>query len=643
MSEQKALTVVTSEQLQLVKSVVFPDSTDAELKLFLYECARRGVHPLDRKIFPIKRNDSESGTKKLTFQCSIDYFRSAGLESGEYDGQDEPEFGPVSDQGFPEWATVKIYRKGISRPFVGVARWKEYYPGEKMGFMWRKMPHGQLAKCFSPDTEVLTDKGFQPFPEVTGRILEVTEEGLFPTNDKPFFQIYAGDMITCNNDMLNFMVTPNHDMITTLGKVEAGAMMATAKYSTKSPWLIPMKITGSREEWSPCERQLSDDDLRLIGYILADGSSNGYRNFQVAVSKKYKRDELDKLNPKTTRVVHSKGAIAKSAIRKIRTNFDKILYVFEAKRVDYLIDSDKNICESILLKLTMRQAKSLLDAWQLFDGYTNKKTGVRRIYTSRPDHVKAIEVLAVMAGYSISTPKKRFSDISKKVNYSLTISNCAHQRASLAMTGGPGLRRVPNVTTEVWCVNVPSHVIIVRRNGFSFVCGNCAEALAFRKAFPQALGGMHTDDEMLQADAHQAGHAVTSLKESVKEAGSPSPAPQTESRSVKDMLKSELAAREPNETARAELLKTLSIFGRKGSEKWITSVDAASDKWCEKVLENLRKLPPINQQQAPAGVVKGPDGCTLDPSTCAHSKWVSDAPVVCGSTGKDCPFTVPTE
>jgi hypothetical protein len=35
----------------------------------------------------------------------------------------------------------------VDKPFIGVARWTEYYPGEKMGFIWDKMPHGQLAKC----------------------------------------------------------------------------------------------------------------------------------------------------------------------------------------------------------------------------------------------------------------------------------------------------------------------------------------------------------------------------------------------------------------------------------------------------------------------------------------------------------------
>lgn len=148
-SEGGAVAVkVTQEDIELVRQTVFPDSTDAELKLFFHECMRRGVHPLDRKIFPIKRNDAASGGTKLTFQTSIDMFRSEGLASDEYDGQDEPEYGPVDpQQGFPEWAKVAVYRKGISRPFVGIARWKEYYPGEKLGFIWKKMPHGQLAKC----------------------------------------------------------------------------------------------------------------------------------------------------------------------------------------------------------------------------------------------------------------------------------------------------------------------------------------------------------------------------------------------------------------------------------------------------------------------------------------------------------------
>ncbi|MFH1630369.1 MAG: recombinase RecT [Pseudomonadota bacterium] len=137
---------VTEDQKQLVKSIVFPGCSDDEMRLYLFECERRGVHPLDRLIFPIKRADGEGG-KRTTFQCSVDYLRAEAADTGEYDGQDEPEFGPDSTEGHPLWASVAVYKKGLSRPIKGTARWSEFYPGEKTGFMWRKMPFHMLAKC----------------------------------------------------------------------------------------------------------------------------------------------------------------------------------------------------------------------------------------------------------------------------------------------------------------------------------------------------------------------------------------------------------------------------------------------------------------------------------------------------------------
>jgi phage recombination protein Bet len=137
---------VTEDQRRLVKSIVFPGCSDDEMGLYLFECTRRGVHPLDRLIFPIKRSDKE-GEKRVTFQASVDYLRAEAADTGEYDGQDEAVFGASDASGFPESASVAVYKKGISRPTIGTARWREFYPGEKMGFMWRKMPFHMLAKC----------------------------------------------------------------------------------------------------------------------------------------------------------------------------------------------------------------------------------------------------------------------------------------------------------------------------------------------------------------------------------------------------------------------------------------------------------------------------------------------------------------
>lgn len=140
--------VVTPEQLDLVKRTVFKGCTDDELKFFIYTCQRKGVHPLDKMIHPVARKGADD-QRVVSFQAGIDFMRSEAESTGEYDGQDPAEY-EFDDAHNPDWPTkaiLKIYRRGIARPFVGEARWKEFYPGEKMGFQWRKMPCVMLAKC----------------------------------------------------------------------------------------------------------------------------------------------------------------------------------------------------------------------------------------------------------------------------------------------------------------------------------------------------------------------------------------------------------------------------------------------------------------------------------------------------------------
>jgi hypothetical protein len=80
---------------------------------------------------------------------SIDGLRLKAQRTGEYDGQDEPEFEYAPD-GSITLARVRVYRKGISRPFVGTARWSEYVQTKKEGGptrFWSLMGHVMLGKC----------------------------------------------------------------------------------------------------------------------------------------------------------------------------------------------------------------------------------------------------------------------------------------------------------------------------------------------------------------------------------------------------------------------------------------------------------------------------------------------------------------
>jgi phage recombination protein Bet len=145
-----AAPVVTADQLDLVKRTVASGATDAELKLYLYDCSRQGVHPLDRLLHFTKRGG------KYTPVTSIDLMRTRAADTNEYAGNDDAvfEYEPLANLAAdhtkpPRSASVTVWRlvRGHRCGFTATARWSEYYPGDAAGTMWRKMPCTMLAKC----------------------------------------------------------------------------------------------------------------------------------------------------------------------------------------------------------------------------------------------------------------------------------------------------------------------------------------------------------------------------------------------------------------------------------------------------------------------------------------------------------------
>lgn len=136
--------------LNTVKAVLAPDLTGDELKLFAMVAARSGLDPFAKQIYAIKRKG------RVTFQTGIDGYRSIAVRTGFFDGQDEPEYGATCacgdkrPDGHPESATVRVYRKGVSRPIAATAYWHEYKPeGGQSGLgdaMWMRMPRVMIAK-----------------------------------------------------------------------------------------------------------------------------------------------------------------------------------------------------------------------------------------------------------------------------------------------------------------------------------------------------------------------------------------------------------------------------------------------------------------------------------------------------------------
>lgn len=133
---------VTSDELALIRRTVAAGATDDELQLYLYDCARQSVHPLDKLLHFTKRGG------KYTPITSIDLMRTRAHDTGECAGIDDAAF-EIVGQGPPAAASVTVYRLVQTQrcAFAATARWSEYCPPDGQNHMWKKMPHTMLGKC----------------------------------------------------------------------------------------------------------------------------------------------------------------------------------------------------------------------------------------------------------------------------------------------------------------------------------------------------------------------------------------------------------------------------------------------------------------------------------------------------------------
>jgi phage recombination protein Bet len=121
-------------------SILPPDATDAELRLYLEICKSYHVHPLMRRMYAFR--DPKG---KLVVGVTIDGFLEIAERTGELVGFGETKFDYQEDQ--LTRATVYVYRKGWEHPVSVSARYSEYARNaDKEWSPWRKMPEVMLEK-----------------------------------------------------------------------------------------------------------------------------------------------------------------------------------------------------------------------------------------------------------------------------------------------------------------------------------------------------------------------------------------------------------------------------------------------------------------------------------------------------------------
>lgn len=161
------------EQRKMIRDMYANGASETEFAALIAIAEARGLNPLLKQVYFVKRWDSNKRCEVWAVQGSIDGLRAIAQRTGLYDGQDEPEF-EYEGQGKLKLARVRVYRKDWSRPAVGIAHWSEYAQTKKDGGLtsfWAGKGHIMLAKC----AEALGLR--KAFPEDMGGIYVPEEMG----------------------------------------------------------------------------------------------------------------------------------------------------------------------------------------------------------------------------------------------------------------------------------------------------------------------------------------------------------------------------------------------------------------------------------------------------------------------------------
>lgn len=130
----------SDDQIEIIKSMIARNLSDAELKLFLYECVRTGLDPIAKQIYAIKRGG------QLCIQTGIDGFRLIAERTGMYAPGRDTEF-TYDSNGHLVCAKVFVKKKtsdGTWHEVSATAYLKEYNSNQGL---WKRLPHVMLEKC----------------------------------------------------------------------------------------------------------------------------------------------------------------------------------------------------------------------------------------------------------------------------------------------------------------------------------------------------------------------------------------------------------------------------------------------------------------------------------------------------------------
>lgn len=383
----------------------------------------------------------------------------------------------------------------------GIFAGTEEAPGEVIQISekdFRKRYRGMA--CYSDDTEVLTYKGWKLFSDVTlnDEILTLNHESNVAEYQKPIKKYeydYIGEMYSINSKTIDLLVTPNHKLYIAKSNwhrenqyklIEAQDAYDFKKVTkrNRNHYMYKVRVNWNGkyvERFTIPKSDLTfnmNDWLDFFGFWIAEGSIYKYiqkKKYEVYVTEISNNDK-DLMNH-YSEILSSAGLKHAIQIKKGKTRRGKqdhyIIKVYNRNLYNYLEKfgkaKDKFIPNEFKF-LCSEQLNTLLDGIFKGDGCKSRNT----ICTVSKKLADDIVEIGIKAGrYPRKTLYRRAGTNWKnfKHNYDLYYINVNKDAPSETFVHEKH-QSIKEYTGKVFCVEVPNHIICVRRNNKIAWCGN---------------------------------------------------------------------------------------------------------------------------------------------------------------------------
>lgn len=317
-------------------------------------------------------------------------------------------------------------------------------------------PNGQQF-CFDSATDILTDKGWLPFPAVTGgeRVAQWSPDGTidFVTPLNVIHEAYDGPMVRIAGEHHEQVVTPNHRVYskTRRGDLRIEEAAAWLRHGARDKIVDRKVIRAGRHRG----RRLSPDELlalRRAVAVQADGAlRDDCRFIGLLFTKKRKAERARELGLEV-RLTPSLAA-------------GKQVYQAKAYAADcapWLSLPGKTFDIPALLELDAADLQVFLDEIMFWDGDFTRGAAYNQSVT-RAAAVDAVELAAILCGYSTCRSVKQVAGRS----YACVQ---VHPKAD-RFASRTDVTQVPS-DGAVHCVEVPSGAVVVRHGGKVIISGN---------------------------------------------------------------------------------------------------------------------------------------------------------------------------